>query len=77
MAGAVKLPTEDGGANRRQNVRFLIPHHSCLYTVQDQCTDHLQGRSRDQLQVEALPEREQEERSITKRETREEKLYVT
>ena len=59
MAGAVKLPTVDGGLNRRQNVRFLIPHYSPLYTIQDQCTDSLQGRSRDQLQVERLLKGEQ------------------
>ena len=51
MAGAVKLPTVDGGVNRRQNLRFLIPHHSPLYTLQGKCTDRLKGRPRDQLQV--------------------------
>ena len=61
MAGAVKLPIEDGGVNRRQNLRSLIPHHSPLYTLQDQCTDCLKGRSRDQLQVEGLLKGEQEE----------------
>ena len=77
MAGAVKLPTEDGGANRRQNLRFLIPHHSPLYTLQGKCTDCLQGRFRDQSQVEGLLKEEQEEGNISKRGTREEKLYVT
>ena len=51
MAGAVRLPTEDGGLNRRQNLRFLIPHHGPLYNLQGKCTDYFKGRSWDQLQV--------------------------
>ena len=77
MAGAVRLPTVDGGVNRRQNLRLLIPYHSPLYTLQDQCTDCLKGRSRDQLQVEGLLKEEQKERILTEMGTREEKLYVT
>ena len=61
MAGAVRLPTEDGRANRRQNLRFLIPHHSPFYIFYSISADCLKGRSRDQLQVKGLPKGEQEE----------------
>ena len=77
MAGAVKLPTEDGGVNRRQNLRFLIPHHSPLYTLQDQCTDHLKGRSWDQLQVRSYQKGNKRKKCTAERGTREEKLYIT
>ena len=78
MAGAVKLPIVDGGVNRRQNVRFLIPHHSPLYTLQDQYTDHPGLRAGPGINYRWRNYQKGNKRKCTtKRGTREEKLYIT